>query len=182
VKSALGKTLTFYNKRVPTEEILRTLLLEVEYLVNSRPLTHVSVDENDEEALTPNHFLFGSAGTFKTWGIFSDDDVILRQEWRKMNRMADYFWERWTTEYLPTQAPRQKWNDKKRGIKTGDLVFIVEPGAPRGTWIRGIVEQLYPGRDGIVRVVGVKTAGGIFRRAVSKCAVIDVNVDQEPSP
>ncbi len=182
VKIALGRTLTFYNKRVPTEEILRTLLLEVEYLVNSRPLTHVSVDQNDEEALTPNHFLFGSVGTFKTWGTFTDDDVILRQEWRKMNRMADYFWERWTNEYLPTQAPRQKWNDKKKGIKIGDLVFIVEPGAPRGSWIRGIVEKLHPGKDGIVRVVEVKTSGGIFRRAVSKCAVIDVVLDQEPSP
>ena len=44
-----------------TDETLLTFLTEVESLLNSRPLTHVSSDPQDEEALTPNHFLIGCA-------------------------------------------------------------------------------------------------------------------------
>ena len=43
------------DDKAPTEEVLLTVLLEVEHMVNSRPLTHVSVDPRNEEALTPNH-------------------------------------------------------------------------------------------------------------------------------
>ncbi|XP_058803620.1 uncharacterized protein LOC131671301 [Phymastichus coffea] len=58
VKVALDHAL---KGEVPTEEVLSTLLVEIEHMVNSRPLTHVSVNPNNEEALTPNHFLIGSS-------------------------------------------------------------------------------------------------------------------------
>jgi len=58
VKTALSITL---KERAPKEEILFTLMLEAESQVNSRPLTHVSVDPNDPESLTPNHFLIGAS-------------------------------------------------------------------------------------------------------------------------
>ena len=40
-------------------ETLLTLMAEIESLLNSRPLTHVSIDPQDLEAITPNHFLIG---------------------------------------------------------------------------------------------------------------------------
>ncbi|CAG7817862.1 unnamed protein product [Allacma fusca] len=54
VKVALGVAL---KERYPEEDLLHTLLLEAEFLVNSRPLTHVSVDPDDPESISPNHFL-----------------------------------------------------------------------------------------------------------------------------
>ncbi|CAG7829398.1 unnamed protein product [Allacma fusca] len=56
VKVALEASL---HERAPREEVLQTLLVEAEALVNSRPLTFVSVDPDDPESLTPNHFLLG---------------------------------------------------------------------------------------------------------------------------
>ncbi|XP_073956512.1 uncharacterized protein [Choristoneura fumiferana] len=56
VKEALKATL---HEKYPSDEILHTLLLEAEATVNSRPLTHVSVDPNDPTALTPNMILLG---------------------------------------------------------------------------------------------------------------------------
>ena len=44
-----------------TDEMLLTVMAEVEGLLNSRPLTHVSTDPDDYQALTPNHFLIGCA-------------------------------------------------------------------------------------------------------------------------
>jgi len=37
--------------------VLRTALVEAERIFNSRPITHVSSDAGDIEALMPNHFL-----------------------------------------------------------------------------------------------------------------------------
>ena len=44
------------------DEELETIFSGVESLLNSRPLTTVSDDSNDEPVLTPNHFLIGQMG------------------------------------------------------------------------------------------------------------------------
>ncbi|XP_062538931.1 uncharacterized protein LOC134207225 [Armigeres subalbatus] len=41
----------------PSDEILETVALEAESIVNSRPLTYIPLDSSEEESLTPNHFL-----------------------------------------------------------------------------------------------------------------------------
>ena len=53
--------MTILKEQAPKEEVLLTTLTEIEHSVNSRPLTHVSVDPRDQEAITPNHFLIGSS-------------------------------------------------------------------------------------------------------------------------
>ena len=58
VKTALRVIL---KDQAPREEVLITVLTEAEHSVNSRPLTHVSLDPRDNEALTPNHFLIGTS-------------------------------------------------------------------------------------------------------------------------
>jgi hypothetical protein len=43
------------------------------------------------------------------------------------------------------------------------------------------VTNLHPGPDGRVRTVTVKTAVGIYKRPVAKCAVLDVRQVSNPS-
>ncbi|XP_055614827.1 uncharacterized protein LOC129761145 [Toxorhynchites rutilus septentrionalis] len=51
---------------IPTEETFGTVLVEAESIVNSRPLTLVPSNEENQEALTPNHFLLmNSNGAFE---------------------------------------------------------------------------------------------------------------------
>jgi hypothetical protein len=45
-----------------SDEELQTAVVEVEGLLNSRPLTYSSNDPKDETILTPNHFLIGQCG------------------------------------------------------------------------------------------------------------------------
>ena len=59
VKSTKKALKISLNGQLVNDETLLTLMAEIESLLNSRPLTHVSVDPQDLEAITPNHFLIG---------------------------------------------------------------------------------------------------------------------------
>ncbi|XP_041978615.1 uncharacterized protein LOC121732727 [Aricia agestis] len=169
VKIALSAVL---HERHPSEEVLSTLLAEAEYTVNSRPLTHVSVQPEDDEALTPNHFLLGGSARVPTPGKFDDADLITRSNWRASQRLADMFWARWVREYLPELQHRREPRGSGRTIKEGDVVLIVDSNLPRNTWPRGIVIATYPGQDGAVRVVDVRTKGGVLRRPTKRLVIL----------
>lgn len=169
VKASLGVVL---KERAPRDEVLLTLLAEVENIVNGRPLTHVSVEPGSTESLTPNHFLLGTSSNLPTAGEFDDSDLCLRKKWRTAQRLADMYWRRWIKEFLPLLLPRRKWQQEQRPLREGDLVLIVDPDSPRNVWPRGIVKTVFPGRDGRVRVVEVATRGGVLRRSAARFAPV----------
>ncbi|XP_045445582.1 uncharacterized protein LOC123653632 [Melitaea cinxia] len=166
VKAALSTTL---KEKSPKEEVLQTLLTEAEYSINARPLTHVPVDYEEEEALTPNHFLMGSSTGLPRTGPCTEAD---RSIWRRSQAMADQFWRRWLREYLPTLIPRGQSRTEGPQLQPNDLVMIVDGTLPRNTWPRGIIVRVYPGPDGVVRAADVRTKGGVFRRPATKIAVL----------
>ncbi|XP_072931477.1 uncharacterized protein [Epargyreus clarus] len=178
VKTALQATL---HERHPAEEVLTTLLAEVEYTVNSRPLTHVSVSAEDPEALTPNHFLLGGNGRVSTPGEFNDRDTICKNSWRAAQRLTDIFWTRWLREYLPELQHRREPHGRGATVKIGDLVQILDSNLPRNIWVRGRVIATFPGPDNIVRTVDVATKGGVLRRPVRKLVVLPIE-DVAPAP
>lgn len=169
VKAALVVTL---NERAPKEEVLSTLLVEIEHTINSRPLTHVSMDSDDPEALTPNHFLLGGPSRVPLPGAFIEADAAGRKDWRISQRLADIFWARWVREYLPELQHRREPRAKGGSIKVGDLVLIADGTLPRNSWPRGVVVNTYPGADGETRVVDVQTNKRILRRPTKKLAVL----------
>lgn len=179
VKNALAATL---HERHPTEEVLATLLAEVEYTVNSRPLTHVSVNAEDPEALTPNHFLLGGPGRVPQPGTFTERDAASRSSWRAAQRLADIFWLRWVKEYLPELQHRREPHGRGQEVKVNDLVQIVDPNLPRNVWLRGRVVATYPGPDDVVRTVDVQTKGGVLRRPVRKLVILPLSTDDAPAP
>lgn len=88
VKVALAVTL---KTKTPTDEVLLTLLTEIEHIINSRPLFESSIDPDEEEALTPNHFLIGRSSSSAPISNFTDSDLILRKQWRTSQLLADIF-------------------------------------------------------------------------------------------
>lgn len=161
-------------QRVPTEELLRNYLIQVENIINSRPLTHVPVDDYSSPALTPNHFLVGSSNGLKPLVPYTDCPLMLQRSWRASDALANLFWKRWVAEYLPTITRRTKWFYPIKPIAVGEIVIVVDPNMPRNCWPKGRVVSVKTSADGQVRSAVVQTACGIYEKPAVKLAVLDV--------
>ncbi|XP_055523039.1 uncharacterized protein LOC129717211 [Wyeomyia smithii] len=160
---------------------VKTLVVEAESVVNSRPLTYIPLETEQQEALTPNHFLLlNSSSVVQTPKNLSDPKLAGRAEWNLCQVMLDAFWRRWVREYLPTIVRRTKWTEEVPPIGVGDIVVVVEEKVRNG-WIRGRVVETKPGRDGRVRSAVVQTGNGLVHRPVSKLARLDLETDSGES-
>ena len=159
------------GERLLNDESLRTFLAEVEKIMNDRPITRVSHDSRDQEALTPNHVLL-----LRRNAALAPDDIEedkYRTRWRLIHSLANQFWQRWTREYLPTLQERQRWLNVRPNFRVGDLVLLADKNAPRGQWPKALVEETYPDADGIVRRVILRTADGVYQRDVRKICLLE---------
>ena len=114
-------------------EGLPTLLCEVESIINGRPLTKVSDDPRDPEALRPNHLLLLWSGLPLPPGAFVKDDSFSRCRWRHVQYLADVFCRRWMREHLPALQERRKWNKASRNFAVNDVVLVLDESTPRGS-------------------------------------------------
>ncbi|XP_053691452.1 uncharacterized protein LOC128739970 [Sabethes cyaneus] len=162
----------------PTDEELRNALIEVEGILNARPLTHVPVEDEAAPALTPNHWLLGSSDGSKPWSLLNEDSIALRRGWHSSQKFANQFWTRWLREYLPEITRRSKWHEKVPPITKGDIVLIVDPNSPRNCWPKGRVIGTV-NHNGQVRTVTIQTANGVYERPAVKVAVLDVRSKEE---
>ena len=69
------------NEKTITEELLTTLLCEVEGILTSRPLTSISDDITDSETLTPSYILLGSSQPNIEPGNYENVEVDYRKKW-----------------------------------------------------------------------------------------------------
>ena len=74
--------------RLFTDEMLTTLMCEVESMLNQRPLTYFSDDVNDYECLTPNLFLISN--NFSPTEI-CDQNVHLCKTWKVIQAASQIF-------------------------------------------------------------------------------------------
>lgn len=160
------------REQVLDDERLLTLMCSVESVVNSRPLTHVSVDVKDPEPLTPNHLLLLRQGSAIPADTFDKRDMYCKRRWRQVQYLAGVFWKRWCREYLSLMQERQKWLDPQRNLAVGDIVLLVDE-LPRNKWVIGKVTETYPGKDNLVRSVKVKTSSVELIRPVRKLCLLE---------
>ena len=55
---------------------------------------------------------------------------------------------------------RTKWKRKERPLKIGNVVLMVDENVSRGKWNLARVIEVFPGNDGVIRNVKLKTKTG----------------------
>lgn len=139
-----------------THKVLSTLMAEVTAIMNARPLVPVSTDPDNPLILSPSMLLTQKSGVPPPPGDFSEKDLYTKQ-WRQVQALANQFWTRWRREYLPCLQRRQKWTSLRRDLQVGDVVLLRDKQAARNYWPMARVITTFPGKDGHVRKVEVKT-------------------------
>ena len=132
-----------------------TAVVEAEGILNKRPLTHISTDSRDMEALTPNHLLAPSTIHLRQQPeVRAAKDVAegLRNSWRRAQSRVDAFWRDFKRDYLSLLHSRSKWRRTHDNLKINDLVILVEDCKDRNQWKMG-------------RVVGTTNSDGHVRKA-----------------
>ena len=181
VRSAKTALRIVLRNRTVNDEVLYSALVGVEALLNDRPLTHVSVDHRDLEALTPNHFLLGRTNPNRPPDVILSTETLSPKSWRLAQLIVTQFWHRWLREYIPDLIERRIWLKPRRNLSPGDIVLVVDPATRRGDWPIGRVLQVYPGPDGVVRSASVKTAHGITHRPSVKLCLLEADSSKDVS-
>ena len=81
----------------------------------------------------------------------------------------------YTPTQISNQQTRSKWNKTSENLKVSDLVWLLEDFTPRGLWPLAKVIEIYPGSNGVVHSVKLKTSHGEKLRPVIKLSKVLMN-------
>ena len=152
--------------------------MQVEGVLNSRPLCPLTEDPEELEALTPGHFLIGTALNALPECPAEDSRATQVNRYKHLQLLVQQFWTKWTRNYLHSLQQRSKWQvSNVPSDLVGRMAIIHEENAPPMLWKLARVIGTHPGADGVVRVVTVKTRDGCFKRALVKISLLPVEAD-----
>ena len=154
VRNVLASLLESHGTQLD-DESLRTFMVEAEAIVNCRPLAVNTINSSQSpEPLTPNHLLtMKSKEVMPPPGDFQRADLYLSKRWRRVQYLANEFWNRWKKEFLQSLQPRQKWIAVRRNLQVNDVVIVMDESLPRNRWKLARVHETFPNDDGLVRKV-----------------------------
>ena len=149
--------------------------------------TCVPTTSESDCTLTPNSLQFVGTTVLPELEPHHEENRDLRKRARYLKTCKDHMWKRWSTEYL--RALREKHNMKHHGkpstLSVREVVMIASDERNRGKWPLGIVEELFLGRDGVIRAAKVKTSNGHLERAVNHLYPLELSCSQrqkDPPP
>ncbi|XP_066928825.1 uncharacterized protein [Clytia hemisphaerica] len=157
------------------DESFRTLLCEVECILNSRPLTVENIsDPLSLKPITPMMLLTGKSKiVLPPPGAFSDSSAgYSRRQWKRVQHAVNEFWTRWQKEFLTKLQERTKWTSKRRSFQIGDIVLLKTDGK-RNQWPLGRIIVANTDEHGDCRKVTVKTLYGEFERPISNVVLLE---------
>lgn len=157
-----------------TYEELNTIIVQIEGILNSRPLLPVSSELSELQYLTPGHFLIGAA--LETYPEIDLTDVSINRVklWKICSKVKQHFWKAWTRDYLTSLQSRAKWASDCCNIKVGDLVIVKNLNTSPLDWPIAKVVKTFPGKDGKVRVAEVAMNNKIYTRSIVKLCPLPV--------
>ena len=119
ILNALLKT----QGRSLNDEALHTLLIEVEAIVKSRPMTAETInDVQIHVPLSPSNFLtMKSKVIMPPPGSFGPADAYCCKRWRRTQHIVNEFWARWHKEFIQTLQEQKLCRWKRRNFRKETL-------------------------------------------------------------
>ncbi|KAJ8286056.1 hypothetical protein GJAV_G00034060 [Gymnothorax javanicus] len=179
VKAALYTTV---GAQPLQEEVLRTVLVEVEGIMNSKPLGYVPSDVSDPDPVTPNCLLMGRPDGSLPQVVYPKEELLSQRRWRHSQVLADHFWARFIRLYLPGLQSRQKWQSSPADVTEGSVAMIVDPQVPRASWLIGRIIKVHPSPDGHIRSADVKVKDRTYTRPVARLVLLPALPAEDDSP
>ena len=169
------------------------MVVEIEAVLNDRPLTYTSSDVDDPQPLTPAHLLYGRKIVRLPHEYhaeeFEDPDYGTKSQLQRQARIQAHllksFQSRWAHEYLTSLREYHRTSGhNSQTISVGDIVLIHDDG-PRVNWRLAIVTKLLTGGDGLTHAAEIQTSTGTTNRPIAKLYPLEVNhntdtVNDEP--
>ncbi|XP_075155668.1 uncharacterized protein LOC142229018 [Haematobia irritans] len=153
------------NNKYTFEEFV-TLLVRIEAVLNSRPLSPITDDSSELLALTPGHFLRGAP--LVAFPEVTSDNLSLTDRWERLKVQQHQFARRWKDEYLKELQKRYKWHTPKANLSIGQLVVVKDDQLPPCEWRLGRITKTHQSNDGLVRIVDILTTKGTITRDITK--------------
>ena len=174
VKASLKKSVGLRNL---TRTELETILHEIEACINSRPLTFVGDVIHDRSPLTPACFLIGKGNMYEPDKLKDQDLDIKKEDLEERmfvrNLVLDKFWTMWSKDYI-RHLPSWKGRGRCSLLKEGDVELIREDNCPRMMWPTGVVQEVFPGKDGFARSCRIRTKTGVFSRPIQRLHHLEI--------
>lgn len=179
---AMKKTLYGFDlPQYMTALDLETFLAEAQSVINNRPLF---VD--GDEVVTPNHFIYGRTTSLMVQPDLPADDSLSSRTHVQIRKKVRAYWNKWSVEYLD-HIRDQQLGTMPSSISVNDRVVYKDRKVDQnGIWPTGKVCKVYPGEDGLVRLVDVEFDDGsvVTRRPVRSLVLlatapgeVDTNTD-----
>ena len=145
-----------------TYDELLTAIVEVEMVINSRPLSY----DDFEEPLTPSHLMVGRRLMSVPDAVYKDNldedgvnSAVFSRRAQHLSRTLDQFWRtKYLLELREAHHYSRSCTDNRR-ISVGDIVVVQTEGQPRGFWKLAKVERMITGPDGVTRGAVIRVAG-----------------------
>lgn len=171
VKNHLKRVLG--NIRLNFEDF-NTLIIEIEAVVNSRPLWSIPANIDEYEPLTPGHFLIFKALNTLPEPNVSNIPFNRLNQYQYLRRLLTEFWKLWSKEYIQQLQIRKKWVDTEPNLRKNQIVLVAEDNEQPSYWSLGIVITVIPGNDGLVRVADILCNSKIIRRPIHKLSLLPI--------
>lgn len=111
------------DQQTVNDQTLNTIMAEAEFILNSRPLHHVSANPD-------------SLRTTFCWSVrcTGTHGGVMRKKWRQAQVLANSYWKRFSREYLNLLSLRSKWMIHRLDLEVNNFVLMQEPNQPRSHW------------------------------------------------
>ena len=144
-------------------EELQTLLVEIEGIINSRPLTYVYDDLSGVSyPLTPSQLIYGYSTARSPNGrhfeiISTNESLTKRSNYHR--QLLKHFAKRWKQEYLLALREVASLTNPSNEpiVSVGDIVVLKDEQTKRVFWKLGEIVELIVGRDKNIRAAKVKS-------------------------